>query len=128
MATLYAGSDNRIIRYLATKDQEAMFPTPPTGTVSTLTFAKSNNKALWNDLNTSTDAYRLSGTVLTKSGVTQTVTLTDPNSRDGLVQRLDDLQPIIQAATTVSQLRSAVQDLRQIHRDAIRNGQPFPEE
>jgi hypothetical protein len=98
------------------------------GTTSTLKFAKSNNKTLWADLTQSTDAYRLTGSVLTKSGVTQTVNLTDPNSRDGLVQRIDDLQAVIQAATTVNQLKSAVQDLRQIHRDAIRNGPPFPDE
>lgn len=128
MPTLYADTSGKIIRWLATKDQEAAYPTDPAGTTSKLTFQRSNNQTLWNDLNTSTDAYRLNGSVLTKSGVTQAVNLTDPNSRDGLVQRLDDNRTAVSATTTLNQLKSEVNNFNQIVRDLVRNMSAFPNE
>ncbi len=68
MATLYAGADNRIIRYLANAEQEALYPTPPPGTAHTLAFNAGANAPLVADLSASTDPYRLAGTALTKAG------------------------------------------------------------
>lgn len=128
MATLHADTNGVVLRWLATKDLESAYPTAPSGTTSSLTFPRSNNQALWNDLNKSTDAYRLNGAVLTKSGVTQTVNLTDPNSRDGLVQRLDDNRTAVSATTTLNQLKSEVNNFNQIVRDLVRNMSAFPNE
>lgn len=68
MATIYAGADNTILRYLRTPDEEAQHPTPPPGTAHTLSFDAETNAATAADLALSTDAYRLSGASLTKAG------------------------------------------------------------
>ena len=127
MATIYAGSDNRILRWLPSVAAEQEYPTPPTGTAHTLTFDSDGNTALINDLNTSTDAYRLSGTTLTKNGSTVTVQLTSPDSQRQIIDDLVALQATIQAATTVNQLKSGVQDLRRILLSVVRTVD-FPDE
>lgn len=73
MATLYAGADTRIIRYLRTEADERQFPDPPAGTAQTLKFDADTNAALAADLAATLDAYRLSGATLTKNGATQTL-------------------------------------------------------
>lgn len=120
MATIYAGADNRIIRWLSTVDQENQYPTPPAGTAHTLKFDSDGNAALITDLNTSTDAYRLSGTTLTKNGSPVAVQLVSPDSQRQIIDDLVALQATIQAATTVNQLRSGVQDLRRILLSVVR--------
>lgn len=68
MATIYAGADNLVLRYLDTPEEEAQYPNPPIGTAHTLVFDQDTNAATAADLALSTDAYRLAGSTLTKDG------------------------------------------------------------
>lgn len=68
MATLHAGANNRIIRYLRDAREEAEYPIPPPDTAHTLVFDEDTNTATAADLSQSTDAYRLAGSALTKDG------------------------------------------------------------
>ena len=114
MATLYAGSGGTIIRWLANQKEEKQYPNPPDGTVSTLSFDASANKPTANDLTASVLPYTLVGSTLSKNGSPVTI---NPPSTDSQRQMIDDLvalQATIQAAGSVNQLKSGVQDLRRI--------------
>lgn len=84
MTTLYAGADNRIIRYLRSLDDEARYPTPPAGIAHTLAFDEDTNAATVADLAQSTDAYRLNGSTLTKDGAPVVIA---PDGEDATVRK-----------------------------------------
>jgi hypothetical protein len=127
VAKIYAGADNRITRWLPTVALEDQYPDPPAGTAHTLTFDSDGNAPLIDDLNTSTDAYRLSGSTLTKNGSPVAVQLTSPDSQRQIIDDLVALQATIQAAGSVTQLKSGVQDLRRILLSVVRTIE-FPDE
>lgn len=97
MPRLYADANNRILRYLRTDDDERMFPDAPPGTVHTLEFDEDTNALTAGDLARSTDAYRLSGSTLTRDG--QPVVIA-ADGEDATVRK--------QAAQTVSDLTAYI--------------------
>jgi hypothetical protein len=128
MATLYAATDSTILRFLSDSTQEAAYPTPPAGTVTTLTFDRAANPGLSDDIQRSGDAYKLlPGPELRKNGVVVTVTVVATNSRRQMIDDLVAMQATIQAAATVNNLKNVCQDLRRMMLTIVRTV-TFPEE
>lgn len=123
MAVIYAGADNRVIRYLRSPAEEAEFPTPPVGTVHTLVFDEATNAAAAADLTVSVDPYRLAGSALTKDGQAVVIAADgeDATVRKQAQQTVDDLTTYLGLATpTNAQNALALKTLARAVRYLIR--------
>jgi hypothetical protein len=128
VATIHSDATGTILRFLSDSTQEAAYPTPPAGTVTTLTFDRAANPGLSDDIQRSGDAYKLlAGPELRKNGVVVAVTLVATNSRRQMIDDLVAIQATIQAATTVNNLKNVCQDLRRMMLTIVRTV-TFPEE
>lgn len=114
MATLHAAADGTILRWLANQREEAQYPDPPTGTVTTLGFDASSNRPLANDLTLSLLSYNLTAAGLTKNGTPVVIAAPSTSSRRQMIDDLVAMQATIQAATTVNNLKNVCQDLRRM--------------
>lgn len=127
MATLYAATDGTILRWLANQREETQYPDPPPGTVTTLAFDASANRATATDLTLSLLSYNLTAIGLTKNGTPVVIAAPSTSSRRQMIDDLVAMQATIQAATTVNNLKNVCQDLRRMMLTIVRTV-TFPEE
>lgn len=73
MAKIFGNATGTILRFLATAQQEAEWPTPPTGTTVTISFDESTNATVVQNLNSNWAQHDCVGGVLRRNGTPVTI-------------------------------------------------------